>query len=94
MSNDEQSEEQEMCNSIISDYDKEVARLRISVAVLEDEAEQLRVQLAACLVAAEGGTFTAMTAENGDYGWSCAYQKTLDLRRQYEELLRVSGCIV
>lgn len=43
------------------------------------EAEQLRVQLAGCLVAAEGGTADA--AKPGDYGYSLAYEKTLALAK-------------
>jgi hypothetical protein len=42
--------------------------------------EQAQVQLAGCLIAAEGGTTD--TAKQGDYGWSLAYQCTLDLQAQ------------
>lgn len=47
---------------------------------LRAEVEQLRVQLAGCLTAAEGGTSEAVIAREGDYGWSLPYQKILDLR--------------
>jgi hypothetical protein len=46
------------------------------------EIEQLRVQLAACLTAAEGATH--QPAVQGDYGWSRAYQTVLDLRKAYD----------
>lgn len=46
---------------------------------IERELEQTRVQLAGCLTAAEGSTHDP--AKRGDYGWSLAYQKTLDLRQ-------------
>ena len=52
----------------------------------EDEAEQLRVQLAGCLTAAEGGTMPEVVAVQGDYGWSPAYQKTLELRRECDAM--------
>ncbi len=46
--------------------------------------EQLRVQLAGCLTAAEG--FTKNPAKQGDYGWSVAYQKVLELRKRFNAL--------
>ncbi len=46
------------------------------------EVEQLRVQLAGCLTAAEG--FTKKPAKQGDYGWSVAYQKVLELRKKFD----------
>lgn len=49
-----------------------------------NDVEQLRVQLAACLVAAEGGTSLESIANKGTYGWSPAYQATLDLALKYE----------
>lgn len=53
-----------------------------------DEAEQLRVQLAGVSVAALGGTSEAVRVQKGQYGWSMAYQDTLELRLKYEELLK------
>lgn len=46
------------------------------------EVEQYQVQLAGCLTAAEG--HTQNPADRRDYGWSLAYQTTLDLRRNYD----------
>ena len=49
-----------------------------------EELEQARVQLAGCLTAAEGAT--QAPAHQGDYGWSLAYQRTLELREELERL--------
>jgi len=55
---------------------------------LRKELEQARVQLAGCLTAAEG--CTSSPAKQGDYGWSPAYQRVLELysfyRHAWEEL--------
>ncbi len=51
------------------------------------DAEQLQVQLAGCLTAAEGGVSDDVVAKPGDYGWSQAYQAVVDLRRKYEKLV-------
>ena len=48
--------------------------------------EQLRVQLAGCAVAAQGGISPDQIAETGDYGWSPAYQDVLNLRNRYDDL--------
>lgn len=53
-----------------------------STELLEQEIEQLRVQLANCLMAAEGNTDNV--AKQGDYGWSPACQAVLDLRERYD----------
>lgn len=61
---------------------------------LSTEVEQLRVQLAGCAVAAQGGTDPeqSQVAKKGDYGWSPAYQDVLELRRKYDELkFRMEG---
>ncbi len=53
-----------------------------------DEVEQLRVQLAGVLTAADGATLNP--AVQGQYGWSPAYQAVLELRRRYDALLAES----
>lgn len=50
--------------------------------LLESE-ERLRVQLAGCLTAAEGHVPNPALRQ-GDYAWTLAYQKTLDLHRSRE----------
>lgn len=50
-----------------------------------DVAEQLRVQLAGCMVAAYDGR-DVVAAKQGDYGWSPAYADVLRLRRECDEL--------
>jgi hypothetical protein len=49
------------------------------------EAERLRVQLAGCLTAAEGHVPDPPVSQ-GAYGWSLAYQTTLDLHTEKERL--------
>ena len=53
---------------------------------LRGRVEQLQVQLAGCLIAAEGATKDP--AKQGDYGWSPAYQAVLDLRRRVADIIR------
>jgi hypothetical protein len=66
-------------------WNHETAKIATENATaFEEEAEQLRVQLAGVSVAAMGGTKDV--AVQGDYGWSPAYQDTLDLRLNYEQL--------
>lgn len=70
-----------------ADYDRPL-RLPPTPAewdALRAEVEQLRVQLAGCLTAAEG--FTKDPAKHGDYGWSVSYQKTLELRLAHDSTL-------
>ena len=50
-----------------------------------EELEQMRVQMAGVSVAAMGGTNDP--AKRGEYGWSVAYQDTLELRLKYNILL-------
>lgn len=50
----------------------------------EDERDQLRVQLAGCLVAADG--HISEPAMPGDYGWSVAYQRVVELRQWVADL--------
>ena len=50
----------------------------------EQEVEQLRVQLAGCLTAAEGHMRGNNRASQGDYGWTPAYQAVLELREKWE----------
>jgi hypothetical protein len=44
------------------------------------EVEQLRVQLAGCLVAAEGNAVGDNDAPQGTYGWSLAYERTKEVK--------------
>lgn len=52
----------------------------------EEDADQLRVQLAGCGVAALGGTSEAVIVKQGDYGWSPSYQDVLNLRIKYDRM--------
>ena len=52
-----------------------------------EQVEQLRVQLAGCLMAAEGAVDEAQLAHPGDFGWSKAYQATIDLQKAHQEAL-------
>lgn len=62
---------------------------------LKARVEQLEVQLAGCGVAALGGIAgRAVIAKPHSYGWSPPYQCVVDLRTQYEELIRVSKAAV
>ena len=54
----------------------------------QKEIEQLHVQLAGVGVAALGGTKPSMTVKKFGYGWSPAYQDTLNLRKKYDKLLK------
>ena len=80
---------------LTSDSDSLEEKINKSIAYLETlesrvdklkaQVEQLDVQLAGCLTAAEG-----MCGDNppkqGDYGWSLAFQKTLDLRTERDRM--------
>ena len=50
------------------------------------ENERLQVQLAGCLIAAEGATAPEHVATPEMYGWSLVYQRTLDLRLERDAL--------
>ena len=52
-----------------------------------DELERVRVQLAGCSVAANGGTKHPHLVQEGAYGWSPSYQDVLDLRLQHDKVL-------
>ena len=64
----------------------EIERLRRGLDEERAEAEQWQVRCAGCLTAAEG--HTSDPANDGDYGWTLAYQRTLELRQAYDALLR------
>lgn len=49
-------------------------------------AEQAEVCLAGVLTAAEGGTSPEVAAKKGDYGWSLAYARVLELRQAFDLL--------
>lgn len=59
-------------------YAEKVAELES----LQREVSQLHVQLAGCLIAAEGAKQEVFA---GDYGWSPAYQSVIELRKLYEK---------
>lgn len=68
----------------IDEQERQAATLeseRAAHAETRLELEQTRVQLAGCLTAADGATRDDFAAHQGDYGWSLAYQRTLDLAR-------------
>ena len=50
-----------------------------------EQLEQERVRLAGCLTAAEG--HNSNPAKPADYGWSPAYQATLDLRKNHDKAM-------
>lgn len=73
----------------IPEWEKELYR-QLGESVFEKahkEVEQLQVQLNGCLSAAEGGTFDPVVAKPGAYGWSPAYQRVVDLRKNYDALV-------
>ena len=51
----------------------------------QQDVEQLRIQLAGCLSAAEG-CLAGHTPVRGDWSWSPAFQAVVDLRRNYDSL--------
>jgi hypothetical protein len=62
----------------IANLQKVLREREEQLAAANSEVEQLQVQLAGCGVAALGGTKDPSV--KGQYGWSPAYQDTLDLR--------------
>jgi hypothetical protein len=65
---------------------EEVRKLQETNTINCERIEQLDVQLAGVSVAALGGTKEPATPDQ--WGWSRAYQDTLDLRIKYEYLLK------
>jgi hypothetical protein len=65
---------------------EEVRKLQETNTINCERIEQLDVQLAGVSVAALGGTKEPATPDQ--WGWSRAYQDTLDLRIKYEDLLK------
>jgi hypothetical protein len=62
----------------------EQGRIQRELREAQETLEQERVQHAGCLTAAEG--HTSNPAVQGDYGWSLAYQRTLELRLKHDML--------
>lgn len=78
-----------------------IARMADTIAALGAEAERLRVQLAGCLVAADGWTGPCTPDGEGSYGWSPAFERVRQIRQELDlarEALRAvqwageSGC--
>lgn len=72
----------------VKNLDNALISERAAHEATKRELDQLQVQLAGCGVAARGGTNEENVAEKGDFGWSPAYQDTLDLRLKYEATKR------
>ena len=62
----------------------EFTQRTVELEAAKAELEQERVRLASCLIAAEGGTKDIV--KQGDYGWSPAYQATLNLQAELERV--------
>ena len=78
---------QVLIDKLMQDVLKLESQLTQRTAELEAakaELEQERVRLASCLIAAEGGTKDIV--KQGDYGWSPAYQATLNLQAELERV--------
>src|SRR5271166_2183162 len=54
------------------------------------DAEQLQVQLAGCLTAAEGHAGTN-PPKKGDWAWSPAFQAVLDLREEFGYVKKIAS---
>jgi hypothetical protein len=59
---------------------------KAQVSKVLDDLEQVRVQLAGCLMAAEGWGGKDKTPVKGDWAWSPAFQAVRDLREHYQLL--------
>ena len=59
---------------------------------LRERVDQLEVQLAGCLTVAAGNP--QEHSEQGEYGWSPAYQATLDLRLKHDALRELVQALV
>ena len=74
---------------------KEAVVLKADNAKLRNEVGQLRVQLAACGVAALGYAKDKNDCKKGGYGWSASFQDVKDLWEKYakltERIARLSG---
>lgn len=64
---------------------KERDALRAENAQLKEDLEQEMVKLACCLCAAEGA---GEIVNEGDYGWSPAYQAVFQLRQYMRRILK------
>jgi hypothetical protein len=61
-------------------------RRQAKIDELDVKSERLVVQLAGCLMAAEGNAVGSHRAEQGDYGWSAAYEAVVSLQGCYQEV--------
>lgn len=66
------------------DVESQLTQRTAELEAAKAELEQERVRLASCLIAAEGGTKDIV--KQGDYGWSPAYQATLNLQAELERV--------
>ena len=75
-----------LCGDYFPNHTKtcDIVQYRAEIVHLREENEQLQVQLAGCLTAAEG--YITAPATKDMYGWSMAYEQTLQLRRRFEAL--------
>lgn len=77
--------------ALVIDLIEDHERLRIKNHHDAPALEQARVQLAGCLLAAEGNATGANDAKKGDYGWSLAFEVTKRLRERAELLRSLLG---
>lgn len=81
-----QTEEFRILRLTCDNLRRELTKARHDLTSEQQRRERLDVQLAGCLTAAEGGTSSAVVAKPEDWGWSPAYQRVLDLRRNWDSL--------